>query len=708
MKKTLILLFALAVLCHVVAGERTIYSGFLTNATTFALFDVDLTGVSAAHSPYDMLYYPNDDAPICKGLDPEFSTICNTIADQESYPYFRVHLERCRINDDGLKPRAVCGLDFGKGLLKGEVDPYQRLYIVTQLFESDWRYYENKEYPIKVIYPSAEIPQYPHYREYSCPLPAGRFLHIRTFVGGETVSLDKFAYPVNYFCSRHPVVITQLATQRTTVTTDYYKKLLQGYTYVVPAGETHTYFYVPTTATAPATCNSGEIYDEARKVCVRIVSGVVYECADKTATLIDGKCVKQGVLEVVCPEGTKKIGDNCYFTAEGVCPDGTRRTIRDNQVVCEYTNTACPIGFLWDETTQQCYKNGVIRCPPNTQLKEDTCVKIGFECPTGTYRQGDVCYLPATPTCPSGFHLVGAECYPDEIKCPEGTTKFENACYAQGKLTCPSGFHLVGLTCYPDDISCPPGTTKMGGVCYYGEPQIFCPDGTKNIDGKCYLQSDVIERPVCHEDETKVGNFCITNRRSCPQGFKLVDNLCIAIIVDCPPGTVKVGEQCIIPDVYCPEGTVKANGKCYPKEEVTCPMGSFWNGSKCIGIISCPDGTTKVGDVCIKNAIDCPAGTKLQDGKCVIQLTSCPPEAPEGSYVKDGVCIVPMKPICEPPNQLVNGQCIAPSVVKLKEAETIPSAVPFIPMQQDLSLLIIVGIVILSVVFMFILKKVKK
>jgi hypothetical protein len=417
--------------------------------------------------------------------------------------------------------------------------------------------------------PRKVVPEAAHLRLFSCPLEAGRFLHIRTFENGEIVSLGRFGYPVNYFCSQHEVIVTQLATQRTTTTTDYYSKLLRGESYVVPQGETHTYFYVPLSTTpADSKCLNGDVYDEVQGACIRIVSGVVYECADKTATLENGLCVKQGVLEILCPEGTTKIGSNCYFSPAGQCPEGTELVAGK----CVFTDVYCQVGYLWDAVTKQCYKEGVVVCPIGTQRVGSDCLKTDFECPTGTYKFGAGCFKEGQIVCPTGTSKVGETCLKDDFVCPTGTTRFENACLKQGEFFCPIGYHLNGVNCYPDQISCPIGTSKIGELCVYNSITLVCPTGTVPVgDNRCYPESEV----------------------ECPLGSVWSGNGCLGIVV-CGEGTHKVESACV-------------------KDSIDCPVNSTLVNGKCIGEINCP--------------LNAPEGSHLENGVCVapMVLTCLPP-----------------------------------------------------------------------------------
>ena len=69
---------------------------------------------------------------------------------------------------------------------------------------------------------------------------------------------------------------------------------------------------------------------------------------------------------------------------------------------------------------------------------------------------------------------------------------------------------------------------------------------------------------------------------------------------------------------------------------VNCPSGSTLSNGICvINNTQCPSGTTLVGGVCTVNSTTtCPAGSSLINGVCTVNTVNCP----AGSYLSNGVC----------------------------------------------------------------------
>ena len=107
-------------------------------------------------------------------------------------------------------------------------------------------------------------------------------------------------------------------------------------------------------------------------------------------------------------------------------------------------------------------------------------------------------------------------------------------------------------------------------------------------------------------------------------------------------------------------------GQAAPPPVVTCPPGTYFNGSQCIIVPSCPPGTTYQNGQCVYPT--CPPGYYLQGGQCVPPPVSCPP----GTFYYEGQCFPVSCPpglvkqpngqcACPPGNVFFNGQCVPPN-----------------------------------------------
>ncbi len=144
---------------------------------------------------------------------------------------------------------------------------------------------------------------------------------------------------------------------------------------------------------------------------------------------------------------------------------------------------------------------------------------------------------------------------------------------------------------------------------------------------------------------------------TCPPGTYYNGSQCI-IIPTCPPGTSYQNGQCVYPT--CPPGYYLQNGQCVPPP-VSCPPGTFYYQGQCHPI-ACPPGLQKLPN----GQCACPPGDVFLNGKCV-PPQACPPTmiklpngicwCPLGMIFGNGVCNPPQG--C-PPGQVldINGQCV--------------------------------------------------
>jgi hypothetical protein len=115
---------------------------------------------------------------------------------------------------------------------------------------------------------------------------------------------------------------------------------------------------------------------------------------------------------------------------------------------------------------------------------------------------------------------------------------------------------------------------------------------------------------------------------------------------DCPSGYTWIsGRGCVLDseDPTCPSGqTLDQYGRCV--QSVSCPEGSAMRDGVCVsdGSEACPEGTRYEAGECVSEAeATCPAGTVLRDGRCVPEDNPAG-DCPEG-YVRatDGSCSLP-------------------------------------------------------------------
>ena len=143
---------------------------------------------------------------------------------------------------------------------------------------------------------------------------------------------------------------------------------------------------------------------------------------------------------------------------------------------------------------------------------------------------------------------------------------------------------------------------------------------------------------------------------ACPQGTYFDGSQCI-IVPTCPPGTNYHNGQCVYPT--CPPGYYVQNGQCVPPP-MSCPPGTVYYKGQCYPISCPPDMIKQPNGQCT-----CAPGDVYYNGHCVPQQ-SCPPPlvklpsgicwCPLGLIFGNGACQPP--PQCPPGKVFQNGQCV--------------------------------------------------
>jgi len=349
--------------------------------------------------------------------------------------------------------------------------------------------------------PKQTVPETLHYREYSCPLESGHYLTAQTFVEHDQIHAGSFAYEPNYFCSRHGIIQTQLATQRSIETTEEYKQIIAGQTLTVPAGDTWTFFYVPkTNVELPVKCEEGDYYDVETEKCVKLVSGFVYVCVDPETSLVGNQCVKEADLKIICPIDSELIDGKCYLAGETIitCPPGYTKA--GNKCYLQgSTVTTCPDGYELRDNA--CYIEGknIIECPDGYDLLNSQCIQRGeliTTCPTGYTLKDGACYTIGTQNmvCPDGTHKTTIDneerCIIDSTYCPDGYTRQNDKCVKPGETICPSGTIKIGDKCQRTETVCPEGSIEINNACVR-QGEIVCPEGTTMNEKKQCVQPPI-------------------------------------------------------------------------------------------------------------------------------------------------------------------------------------------------------------------------
>jgi len=450
------------------------------------------------------------------------------------------------------------------------------------------------------------------------------------------------------------------------------------------------------------TCPKGSKYNKITKKCVM---KVIVKISCKKGFKLNLKTKKCEKVIVLCPKGTKKVGDKCIRPL--VCRKGYKKVgdkcklvkcakgfKRDKNGACVkiVIKITCPKGSHYNKLTKKCIiKLIVIRCGKGFKknLKTKKCEKVIVPCPKGTKKVGDKCIKPLV--CKKGYKKVDNQC--KLVKCSKGFKRDKNGACVKLiiKITCPKGskYNKITKKCVMKvivKISCKKNFKLDLKTKKCVQVIITCPTGTKlnKLTKKCYKPL------VCKKDYKKVGNKCILTK--CPKGFKKVGSNCVKIVIKitCPKNSVydkksNVCKQKVIVKITCDKGwKLNKKSNVCEKTVVTCPKGFKFvkknNDCEKIQIllvcdkgyklnikekvcektiikISCEKDFTLKGKNCIR--VSCPKGETLKDDRCIVpkpQLT-CEP-----GYTKDlkkGLCtkiIIIVK--CDKGFKLIKGKCV--------------------------------------------------
>jgi len=172
------------------------------------------------------------------------------------------------------------------------------------------------------------------------------------------------------------------------------------------------------------------------------------------------------VTSTTCPSGYTLQGSEC------VAPDTTECV----------PDTACPIGFHFDEIAQQCTLDEPVTCTGGATLTGGVCT-----CPAATHWDTAQNMCVPDNQCPAGQHWNGSQCVADN--CPAGQHWNGSQCVADN---CPAGQVWNGTGC-----ACPAGTVWYQSRCQIG----MCIPGLEcGVDGNLYrkdLQCETTLERAC-------------------------------------------------------------------------------------------------------------------------------------------------------------------------------------------------------------------
>ena len=401
-----------------------------------------------------------------------------------------------------------------------------------------------------------------HYRKYSCPLLQNYMLVTETFSSNKIISKDSFRYSPNYFCLRHPIIVTDAITGQSYNQFDWYGDLTEGKSITCPAGSTCTFFYVVSDRLQlPIICKQGT-YDATTGKCVS-EPGLVHVCSEGQFDPALGLCVVQPDSSIICEIGRYDVSQakciwnppeevmcnvgeydtntgTCvwYPTGEEICPIGYEFNLEMNR--CEYypeITEICEQGY-YDSTLNACIYNPdfrVVCLQGDYDEERNACVitpSLEYLCLNGYFNEAlGVCIIIPIERiyCKEGFvyDQQSDMCIKspfEEIRCPS------NYEYDESRDVC----YIVPET----GVMCPDETTydSVNNICVRTpSAEVICPsnyiyDSSKDI---CYISPET--GITCADGTTynSASNRC----EYTPQ-----------IGVICPTGTIydSMEDKCII------------------------------------------------------------------------------------------------------------------------------------------------------------------
>lgn len=197
---------------------------------------------------------------------------------------------------------------------------------------------------------------------------------------------------------------------------------------------------------------------------------------------------------------------------------------------------------------------------------------------------------------------------------------------------------------------CGAGTYASGGECL--SAALLCGEGTVFKDGEC-----VTENPAAQvssggaSEEGGVSNEGgASSQGGDPDGAAGAPESTggaggayggTGSMLSCGDGTQRVGDECVaIASINCGPGTKLVGEQCVREgSPVVCGTGTQLLNGECVPLdeLACGAGTSRVGDQCVPvSSVTCGDGTKLEGDVCVPTKVNCGP----GTLLEGTTCVI--------------------------------------------------------------------
>lgn len=221
------------------------------------------------------------------------------------------------------------------------------------------------------------------------------------------------------------------------------------------------------------------------------------------------------------------------------------------------------------------------------------------------------------------------------------------------------------LGCSSPKDSCGTGTSwdEAKQKCVWtNETKLRCSENTLSQGGKCVPKVEKCSGEQILDEKT---GKCIDRATQC--GDKAVldkaTGKCVPQkLLACGQDSIEKDGKCVPKSTLsCGPNTTELNGKCVPDKASICASDAQFDAAsgKCVPkkVVKCGGNTQTKDDKCVPDAVNCQAGTQLDEklGKCVVAATAC--EQGTQLDAQTGKCVVSNK-VCAAGTAFTGGQCV--------------------------------------------------
>ncbi|XP_062545409.1 zonadhesin-like [Armigeres subalbatus] len=355
----------------------------------------------------------------------------------------------------------------------------------------------------------------------------------------------------------------------------------------------------------PLQCAIG--YTLTQGKCVKVYHGLLV-CPPKTIHMNqENKCFCK--VDLVCPNGYEKIGDECVFRSMGYFSP-----------YLNFLNPCYGLQCSLQYCLSQCFSPPCPVQPCSYGVQQFGAVYGG-----ANHQPSDICG-------------IGESCVTQEnldtivnLTCPPGYQKENNTCIAYYNRVCQNGY-----------------TLEKGACLKIEETSVMCPLGFTLSNGTCV-------RIRCDAEYTREGTICrkmeYHSPSPCQKNYIYIEGICLHK-TDCLGGSVEDG-HCVrrrYENFQCPPKFTQLNESCV--QMATCSgKDMFFAGTTCQSTeqiqLRCPAETKRVKNMCVYDN-----GTKFEKIKLL------PPQCNGKVIQQDQLCSYIETPACGKGYVLKNGRCV--------------------------------------------------